>query len=263
MPSMNCCDLVSYHEELNPRHRKTMEDRIKIIDGFMGNSNEGFFSVYDGHGGMEVAAFLQQNLHQEIVKELSIQESDCTVENKLERAYIVTDVMCCKSVAGFAGSTAITVLLLENEEHKKTLYTSNVGDSRAVISHRGKASRLSVDHVATQPQEVDRIVKRGGFVMHDRVLGVLAVSRSFGDRTFKDYVVAQPNTSVKTLEPAEDYPFLVIGCDGLWNEFDDQEIIDFVSKIEHSEREIAAKMLTDLVLEKDGDDNITAVVIFF
>lgn len=49
--------------------------------------------------------------------------------------------------------------------------------SRAVLCHRGNACRLSVDHLAIQPEEVDRIIKCGGFVMHDRVLGVLAVSR--------------------------------------------------------------------------------------
>ncbi|KAL0587161.1 hypothetical protein ABG067_003219 [Albugo candida] len=262
MPAMHCCQLVSYHEELNPSYRKTMEDRIKIIDGFMGNSKQGFFAVYDGHGGMEVATFLQQVLHQEIAKQISVEESDCTIEKKLQRAYAVTDVMCCKSVAGFAGSTAITVLLLENEKHQRVLYTSNVGDSRAVLCHRGNACRLSVDHLAIQPEEVDRIIKCGGFVMHDRVLGVLAVSRSFGDRAFKNYVIAQPSTNVKIIEPVLDFPFLVIGCDGLWNEFEDQEIIDFVSSIEHSKRENAAKLLTGLVLEKNGDDNVTAVVIY-
>lgn len=66
----------------------------------------------------------------------------------------------------------------------------------------------------------------------------------------------------RRIEPVLDFPFLVIGCDGLWNEFEDQEIIDFVSSIEHSKRENAAKLLTDLVLEKNGDDNVTAVVIY-
>ena len=62
------------------------------------------------------------------------------------------------------------------------LYIAHVGDSRAVVSRGGVALELSRDHrAATRPDEVERIVKLGGWVRGDRVLGVLGITRAFGD----------------------------------------------------------------------------------
>ncbi|GJR09982.1 putative ribonuclease H-like domain-containing protein [Tanacetum coccineum] len=70
---------------------------------------------------------------------------------------------------------------------------ANVGDSRAVISRGGKAFVVSRDHKPDRSDERQRIEDAGGFVMWAgtwRVGGVLAVSRAFGDKLFKQYVVA-------------------------------------------------------------------------
>ena len=54
------------------------------------------------------------------------------------------------------------------------------------------AERLSYDHRVDDLKEQDRIKKAGGFITRNRVLGILAVTRSFGDHGMKEFVSADP-----------------------------------------------------------------------
>lgn len=62
---------------------------------------------------------------------------------------------------------------------------ANVGDCRAVISDNGVALQITEDHKPQLPQEKERIEAAGGWVHKNRVNGLLAVSRSFGDINYK------------------------------------------------------------------------------
>mmetsp|Transcript_1333 Transcript_1333/g.1401 ORF Transcript_1333/g.1401 Transcript_1333/m.1401 type:complete len:570 (-) Transcript_1333:130-1839(-) len=67
------------------------------------------------------------------------------------------------------------------------LVLANVGDCRAVLSDAGTAVCLTTPHKPSMPSEKTRIIKAGGWVHRDRVNGVLAVSRSFGDIMYKTF----------------------------------------------------------------------------
>ncbi len=107
-----------------------------------------------------------------------------------------------------SGATAVSVLLQVKRDSNqsilsKSLHVANVGDSRAVLvsslrpndqgrdeslKHGYVATRLSYDHSADDPSEQLRIKAAGGFITRNRVLGILAVSRSFGDHGMKEFV---------------------------------------------------------------------------
>jgi serine/threonine protein phosphatase PrpC len=59
--------------------------------------------------------------------------------------------------------------------------------------------RLTFDHKAEDPSEKTRVEAAGGFILRGRVLGILAVARSFGDHGMKEFVTAQPHTSATEL----------------------------------------------------------------
>jgi protein phosphatase PTC1 len=80
-------------------------------------------------------------------------------------------------------------------------------------SRGGKAVRLTYDHKGSDSQEVKRITDAGGFVMNNRVNGVLAVTRSLGDTAMKEFVVGSPYTTETTL--GNDDTFLIVACDGV------------------------------------------------
>lgn len=100
---------------------------------------------------------------------------------------------------------------------RRVLYCANAGDARGVLCRNGKAVRLTYDHKGSDKQEAKRIVDAGGFVMSGRVNGVLAVTRSLGDSSMKEFVVGAPYTTETEL--SEEDEFLILACDGVCSLF--------------------------------------------
>jgi len=126
------------------------------------------------------------------------------------------------------------------------------------------ALRMSYDHRAEDEAEQKRIKDAGGFIARGRVLGILAVSRSFGDHGMKDFICASPHLSQACLNEHGDCPFLVLACDGVWDVLTDQQAVDLIldKYLLSGPFEAAAHLLVHTALEKGSADNVTAVVVF-
>lgn len=117
------------------------------------------------------------------------------------------------------GSTACVAIVRKEGSHQ-VLYVANTGDTRCVLSKGGQAERMSVDHKGDNPDEILRIKSSGGIIMENRVGGVLAVTRAFGDHSLKKSgVIAVPHVLKYTLKPFD--KFMVIASDGVWDELSD------------------------------------------
>ena len=80
-----------------------------------------------------------------------------------------------------SGSTGATVVLFG-----RRLFAANVGDSRVVLARKnGACLELTSDHKPSRPDEAARVRAAGGFILHKRVMGELAITRAFGDKSFK------------------------------------------------------------------------------
>lgn len=89
--------------------------------------------------------------------------------------------------------------------------------------HTRAAIALSVDHKPNSKEERARIESLGGVVVWAgtwRVGGVLAVSRAFGDRPLKRFVIPTPDTKEELL--GHDDEFIVLASDGLWDVMSNQ-----------------------------------------
>ncbi|CAL1707158.1 unnamed protein product [Somion occarium] len=142
---------------------------------------------------------------------------------------------------------------------RRVLYCANAGDARAVLCRAGKAVRLTYDHKGSDKQEAKRIMDAGGFVMGGRVNGVLAVTRSLGDSSMKEFVVGAPYTTETEL--TEEDEFLILACDGLWDVVEDQAAVQLVRDTADPRK--AAEDLLDHAYRKYSTDNVTVLVIRF
>ncbi|KAJ8762803.1 hypothetical protein K2173_022932 [Erythroxylum novogranatense] len=236
--------------------RASMEDfyetRISEVDGQM----VAFFGVFDGHGGARTAEYLKNNLfknlssHPDFIKD---------TKTAIVEAFRQTDAEYLDEERGQqkdAGSTASTAVLLGDR-----LLVANVGDSRVVASRAGSAIPLSIDHKPDRSDERQRIEEAGGFIIWAgtwRVGGVLAVSRAFGDKLLKPYVVAEPEIQEEEIGGVD---FLIIASDGLWNVLSNKDAVDLVQDITDSEA--ASRKLIQEAYARGSSDNITCVVVRF
>ena len=174
----------------------------------------------------------------------------------LKSAYLLTDKQMAETQIQFSGTTSITTLV-RNHGGKRMLYCANAGDARAVLCRNGKAERLSYDHKGSDEGETKRIIDAGGFVVLNRVNGILAVTRSLGDHAMKEYVIGEPYMTVTTLDSTDTH--LILACDGLWDVTSDQEAIDLI--LPESESQKMSDKLLLHALKNGSTDNISVMVI--
>ena len=226
-------------------YRASMEDACAIVQhlniaplNVQTLSPQSFFGVYDGHGGTQASMYLSQNLHVNVANALLVAASaireatsddvvnediypelnrtaasvtsslDNVVLKCLKDSFLKTDSdFLKKSQSAQHGSTATTALILGNR-----LYAANVGDSRTLLCRNMTAYPLSIDHKPSREDEAARIREAGGFIINNRVMGELAVSRAFGDAEFKKGIQSMIDDGVNDLQPSNtnwDQPLII------------------------------------------------------
>ncbi|KAL9260713.1 putative protein phosphatase 2C 11 [Drosera capensis] len=236
--------------------RASMEDYFEAKISEVNGQMVAFFGVFDGHGGFRTAEYLKNNLFNNLCRHPNFIKD---TKSAIIEAFIQTDADYLKEEKGQqkdAGSTASTTSLVGDR-----LFVANVGDSRVVASREGSAVPLSVDHKPDRSDERKRIEEAGGFIIWAgtwRVGGVLAVSRAFGDKLLKPYVVAEPEIQEQDID---DVDFIIIASDGLWNVISNKDAVNIVQKI--NDAEAATRKLTEEAYARGSSDNITCLVVRF
>jgi len=192
-------------------------------------------------------------LHKNLLKEI---DAETEMKSAWEKTYHKTDVQLSKKDVRYAGCTAVTAFL-KKTSGERWLHVANVGDARAVLCRGGKAVRLTYEHKGSDRQEAKRVTDAGGFVVLNRVNGILAVTRSLGDHAMKDYVISTPHIEETKLEREDTY--LILSCDGLWDVCTDQEATDLIR--DESNVDTMANKLLIHALKNGTTDNITVLVI--
>ncbi|CAM9488259.1 unnamed protein product, partial [Phaeothamnion confervicola] len=246
----------------NPSRRNTMEDVHRVVAPFNNDETLAFFAVYDGHGGRGVVDFIETRLEENIAAELGAPD-DASINARVERAYLTTDVESKPANLRTSGATAVTCLLRRTPDGGVTVHAANVGDSRAVLCRGGHAERLTYDHKACDAAEQARVEGVGGFILRNRVLGILAVTRSFGDHAGGSNGGGGGGDACSG-GGAPECPFLILACDGVWDVMSDSDAVRFVGEAQAAGNEArAAELLVQEALDCGTTDNVTVVIVFF
>jgi len=176
------------------------------------------------------------------------------------------------------GSTAVVVVVCSSH-----LVVANCGDSRVVLCRGKEPEALSIDHKPDRKDERARIEALGGKVIQwngYRVSGILAMSRSIGDRYLKPFVIPKPEVTV--IPRAKDDDCLILASDGLWDVVSNEEackaarrqiqlwhknngvtasLCDEGDESTDPAAQSAADYLMRLALKKGTEDNVTVIVV--
>lgn len=214
----------------------------------------------DGHGGeSHVGATASERVAHVLPKLLA---QGCPVKDAFERVdRIVCDMFTTKCCVG-------TTVALVHIKRRRTLSVAHVGDSRVMlIDADGSAITLTEDHSPNRPDELARIEREGGGVIHGRVNGVLAVSRAVGDTALKNVVPALPEESEYHL--GRNDQLIVLATDGLWDMVSAKEVASFLKSLPLAPGSTsvpldlakAAEALVDKAVSRGSRDDTSVVLV--
>lgn len=270
-----------------------------------------YFGVFDGHAGETCSNFLKENLHEYIKKDknfpMDIKAAILGGFEKAEEEFLKKIGTKDKDNMDQSGSCACIVIISDTK-----IYIANVGDSRCILSIDGgtKIKPLSIDHKPNNPNEFQRIIKSGGKIYldedekesdvqkfkfvsdikdFDKISNVqeniyrvhpfdLAVSRTMGDFRckFTEYGGIPGSISnvpeIVVVDWNNTYDFIVIGCDGIYDELDNCDVVDSVwyvvkkvSKEKNYDLNLITKDACDMVIKNSMDklsgDNLSCIII--
>ncbi|KAI3653253.1 hypothetical protein MP228_001200 [Amoeboaphelidium protococcarum] len=252
--------------------RPTMEDRhihLPYIDVLVDRKQAvedpiSYYAVYDGHGGIHVAAFVETHLHYNLMKhpELDTDFKKALTESFLKTQDELKEASDRLYLPTTAGSTGVVIVFRKNK-----MFVAWVGDSLASLYREKETIELVNPHKPGSATEKARIEKLGGFISEEggilRVNGIVAVTRAFGNIRHK---VITPDADILEVDMRGDEQYVVLACDGLWDVMTPDAVRKFVKKYmkKHGNRTKGiSEALVDESLKLGSTDNVSVVFIEF
>lgn len=232
------------------------------------------YGVFDGHGGKDISEYLRDNLVAEIFRVLNTRlQADkarkvatplADLQHMIRDCFFKIDASLSQQLAANCGLTAIVTVVVAN----RFIISANTGDLRLILSlDGGNAKTLSFDHKPSTMGERVRIENSGGYVINGRVNEILALSRAFGDFSFKlpwlelgptgrhniyleknrhlvkDNLVplppemcqvsVEPEMLIYDLQKLLLPEFMILACDGIWDCFTNRQLVELIRKKIH------------------------------
>jgi len=239
-----------------------------------------FFTVCDGHGGVQAADFVNTHLFDNIISCPAFTED---TEAAILAGFQQTESTFCtyvkeEDIDGMIGTTVTAVLIVENQ-----LYVANLGDSEAVLCSGGKEHLMTEAHIPSNPIEEQRVKDAGGSIVSDKrgtkrlghpawnpALVNIGVTRAIGDFFFKnqEYVGQKQSglistPSIKKWDLSPEDQFLIIASDGFWDVVKPREAVDYILRNIELDSDTICKQLLELSSSRRSNDNITVLLIKF
>lgn len=216
------------------------------------NLKNALVGLFDGHGkkGGIVATLVQRELIRRVLlsknPSQSLKEAFADIQNMLSK----------NPDAQHAGTTAVIGVLDEHD-----MFTvANVGDSRLIVVRNKELLFATCDHKPTDPIEIERVTRNGGFVYNGRVWSKngsgFALARSMGDISSQGTaLIAEPDISSVQLIKGDT---VVLASDGVWDVLSNQQVIELIDE-QGSLQDIANRIVKNARDEGSRDD-ISALV---
>jgi len=213
---------------------------------------------FDGHGSKETghrsAEFAKDNIRDQLALELADGKD---IKEALRSTFLKLDEAIRKeegtSGSDQGGATAAVAFIEGNK-----ITVANVGDAEAfLLNASGQVLELTRRHLASDRQEQDRIRAVGGTIINmenaDRVLdnngqGGLMVTRALGDRSYGEYVSAEPTINEGTI--TADSQWFVVASDGLREAVDPQHLNTLLSEIVSEYPNFSSQEISDMLVKK-------------
>ena len=271
-----------------------------------------YFGIFDGHGGENCSEYLKNNFLNFLIENknfpFDIKLAFTETFEKLEEEFYIQNKSKSKEELDNSGSCALVVVMTENKIFIGNIGDSRAIMS---LNNGNKVKQLTIDHKPNNIKEYERIIKNGGKVYIDEndhgkldeiklnfILNKsdfekyktqneaifrhfpsnLAVLRTIGDIKLKkeEYgglpgnIIATPEIFVYDYSPS--YDFMVLGCDGIYDDLSNEEIIGAAwhifknkAKEKNYDLNVLSKDSCDMIIKYGLDlltsDNLTCVVI--
>ncbi|CDW75013.1 protein phosphatase 2c containing protein [Stylonychia lemnae] len=222
------------------KENASMPDKCSAIQSW---KKINLYAVLDGHGGDQCVDYVKEHLFKEITKDQNFTEGNFKQSlsqacNRIEKNFFekIENAFNEEKESDYdakidKSGTCATILMFIN----RVCYIGQIGDGRCVVSKDLSQNIMQVtrDHKPNDPIEKERIVSNGGSV-YSVIPGRLSVARTIGDIESKiakyggksGVIVSQPD--VHSLKINDNFDFMIIGCDGIFDSLDNDYLVRLV-----------------------------------
>lgn len=250
------------------------------------------FAVFDGHGGKQCSNYCASFFGPILSINLTTVHSPTTaITNDMKQVFLKTisdlDEQCLLKCTDGSGSTACIILI---DRMTGDVWCCNVGDSRCVFINNGcnDVQQFSTEHKPDFESERERIENANGWVNNGRVCGILSVSRSLGDKDFKqdvsNLIISTPDVNHYNILSSTMHTYLILACDGLFDVFTNEDTCSWMKsnvKIGNKNEnemeeeielpfkslavldELCAGIVSDAIQKRQSTDNVSVIIVRF